>query len=660
MKLNKILYSSLLLGATLAPIATISVHALSPNPNEDYKTAQKAGLLPHDKVINKDARTGDTINPDTNFKLYWFAGEKQQGDQTIRKWNNKADGIYITKDMQYSTEGKTKVVNFTTDDVPQYLPESTTHFTQDYNYEGEDWVPVWNTETKELYTVRFWSKKTNTSQYGATTAYTRYDATKAVLHNATVKDSTNLESTAIEASNHSYTELSGNKSAIDFKATTSGNGLTTRFTVPDGQTGTVDVKVNGKKVASLDLQSKWAWQYVDGDNVYDNATSSSKARFRFDEVHTLLKDIIKAGDTVTIENTSNTKIGIDFIELEQAPDVISQPENSISITDKGAVANDGKDDSKALEDALYEASVTGKNVYIPAGTFTFDKKIAIFRSNVKIQGAGMWYTNLQFTSDKENGGGFSIEQGTNNVEFSDFYMSSNLTSRYNEKAQYKAFAGPMGQNAKFNNLWIEHFECGFWVGDYASAPNMTYTDNLVIENSRIRNNLADGVNFVQGTKNSKVINSNIRGNGDDQLASWASINPGSESAITENNKFLNNTIELGWRAAGVGIFGGKGHEIAGNDIKDNFSGAGIRVNTVFDGHNFDLNTTGINIHNNKLERTGTTDDFYGNKRGSIDFERVKGDIRNVNVFDNQIVNPYTSDYTQNFNLTNDGNSVTIR
>lgn len=151
--------------------------------------------------------------------------------------------------------------------------------------------------------------------------------------------------------------------------------MTTRFTVPDGQTGTVDVKVNGKKVASLDLQSKWAWQYVDGDKVYDNATSSSKARFRFDEVHTLLKDTIKAGDTVTIENTSSTRIGIDFIELEQAPEIISQPENSISITDKGAVANDGKDDSKALEDALYEASVTGKNVYIPAGTFTFDKKL---------------------------------------------------------------------------------------------------------------------------------------------------------------------------------------------------------------------------------------------------------------------------------------------
>ena len=59
------------------------------------------------------------------------------------------------------------------------------------------------------------------------------------------------------------------------------------------------------------------------------------------------------------------------------------------------------------------------------------------------------------------------------------------------------------------------------------------------------------------------------GNGDDGLASWSSIADGTESAVAENNKFLHNTIELGWRAGGVGIFGGKGHEIAYNRIKDN-------------------------------------------------------------------------------------------
>ena len=71
---------------------------------------------------------------------------------------------------------------------------------------------------------------------------------------------------------------------------------------------------------------------------------------------------------------------------------------------------------------------------------------------------------------------------------------------------------------------------------------MKYTDGLVVENVRLRNNLADGVNFAQGTKNSIVRNSSIRGNGDDGLASWSSIADGTESAVAENNKFL--TIRL--------------------------------------------------------------------------------------------------------------------
>ena len=51
----------------------------------------------------------------------------------------------------------------------------------------------------------------------------------------------------------------------------------------------------------------------------------------------------------------------------------------------------------------------------------------------------------------------------------------------------------------------------------------------------------------------------------------------------------------------------------------------LRLNTVFDGHNFDLNTDGgITIAHNKLVRSGTTNDFYGNTRGAIDFQEVKG------------------------------------
>ena len=80
----------------------------------------------------------------------------------------------------------------------------------------------------------------------------------------------------------------------------------------------------------------------------------------------------------------------------------------------------------------------------------------------------------------------------------------------------------MGENSKMHDLWLEHFECGIWVGDYVEADKMKYTDELTVSNSRIRNNFADGVNFAQGTRNSKVQNSNVRGNGDDGLAIWSS------------------------------------------------------------------------------------------------------------------------------------------
>ena len=235
-------------------------------------------------------------------------------------------------------------------------------------------------------------------------------------------------------------------------------------------------------------------------------------------------------------------------------------------------------------------------------------------------------------------------------------MDSNLTSRYNEDAQYKAISGTLGKNSHIHDVWVQHFEVGMWIGDYDQAGNMKYTDGLVVENTRIRNNLADGINFAQGTKNSTVKNSNIRGNGDDGLAIWSSISDGTNAAAEENNKFLNNTIESGWRAAGIGIFGGKGHEISGNLIKDVFAGAGIRVNTVFAGHNFDLNDSGIKIHDNTILRSGTTNDLYNLHRGAIDFQQVRGTIKNVDVYDNKLLNTLAVPViTKNFEMGDSGN-----
>ena len=503
-------------------------------------------------------------------------------------------------------------------------------------------------------------KEYNTDDYGAKMPYTSHEAENATLENgATIQQSKDMESTAVEATNQTYVELPKKDAAVTFTVTEPANALNVRYTIPDGASGQLDVQVNGSSVGNLDLSSHSAWQYLKGNHEYDQAIDGSSARFRFDETRLLLKDIqLKAGDKISLvkKKDDNVPYGIDFIELEQAPAPVAQGENSISIVDKGASANDDSDDTSALLAAIDEAKASGKSVYIPEGRFNFDKQVNIEADNLKISGAGVWHTQLHFTSDKRYGGGIVFSHNSNGIELSNLYMDSNLTSRYKEDAQYKAISGTLGKNSHIHDVWVQHFEVGMWIGDYDQTGNMKYTDGLVVENTRIRNNLADGINFAQGTKNSTVKNSNIRGNGDDGLAIWSSISDGTNAAAEENNKFLNNTIESGWRAAGIGIFGGKGHEISGNLIKDVFAGAGIRVNTVFAGHNFDLNDSGIKIHDNTILRSGTTNDLYNLHRGAIDFQQVRGTIKNVDVYDNKLLNTLADPViTKNFEMSDSGN-----
>ena len=503
-------------------------------------------------------------------------------------------------------------------------------------------------------------KEYSTDAYGAKMPYTTHEAENATVENgATIQQSTDMESTAVEATNQTYVELPKKDAAVTFNVTEPANALNVRYTIPDGASGQLDVQVNGSSVGNLDLSSHSAWQYLKGDHEYDQAIDGSSARFRFDETRLLLKDIqLKSGDKISLvkKKDDNVPYGIDFIELEQAPAPVAQSENSISIVDKGASANDDSDDTAALLAAVEEAKASGKSVYIPEGRFNFDKQVNIEADNLKISGAGVWHTQLHFTSDKRYGGGIVFGHNSNGIELSNLYMDSNLTSRYNEDAQYKAISGTLGKDSKIHDIWVQHFEVGMWIGDYDQTGNMKYTDGLVVENARIRNNLADGINFAQGTKNSTVKNSNIRGNGDDGLAIWSSISDGTNATAEENNKFLNNTIESGWRAAGIGIFGGKGHEISGNLIKDVFAGAGIRVNTVFAGHNFDLNDSGIKIHDNTILRSGTTNDLYNLHRGAIDFQQVRGTIKNVDIYDNKLLNTLAEPViTKNFEMGDNGN-----
>lgn len=511
----------------------------------------------------------------------------------------------------------------------------------------------------------------NASQYGAKLGYTTYEAEQGKLKNGVVKNAHSSEAehaTAREASGQAYVDLPTNAS-VSFIAQADANAVTVRYTVPDGESGKVEVKVNNTVIGTLDLSSKSNWQYLDnykyhpdGDiKVHDTPAADRLARFQFDEVSQLFKDAhINKGDTVTITNLDSTPVGIDLVDLEKAPDAIKQPENSVSITDFGAVANDGSDDYQAFMAAIESAKASKKSVYIPEGQFDFSRPISLYvPDGIKITGAGQWHTKLHFLNteaakydDKgyaSGGGGITFEPGSKDIDLGNLSMDSNLNSRHDEKANYKGISGTLGTGSSIHDIKIEHFEAGVWIGDYSKNKPLNYTDGLTISNATIRNNFADGVNFAQGTSNSTVINSNIRGNGDDGLATWSSHHENTNAHVAENNRFLNNTVELGWRAAGIGIFGGKGHEVANNLIKDNANWGGVRLNTVFkNSHNFDFNDTGISVHDNLLVNNGTNADTYGRVKGSIDLEEgrdyatpekdILGELKNIKIENNTIVN----------------------
>jgi len=509
------------------------------------------------------------------------------------------------------------------------------------------------------------------SQYGAKLGYTTYEAEQGELKNGVVKNAPSSEAehaTAREASGQAYVDLPTNAS-VSFIAQADANAVTVRYTVPDGESGKVEVKVNNTVIGTLDLSSKSNWQYLDNYTyhpnddikVHDTPAADRLARFQFDEVSQLFKDAhINKGDTVTITNLDSTPVGIDLIDLEKASDAIRQPENSVSITDFGAVANDGSDDYQAFMAAIESAKASKKSVYIPEGQFDFSRPISLYvPDGIKITGAGQWHTKLHFLNteaakydDKgyeSGGGGITFEPGSKDIDLGNLSMDSNLNSRHDEKANYKGISGTLGTGSSIHDIKIEHFEAGVWIGDYSKNKPLNYTDGLTISNATIRNNFADGVNFAQGTSNSTVINSNIRGNGDDGLATWSSHHENTNAHVAENNHFLNNTVELGWRAAGIGIFGGKGHEVANNLIKDNANWGGVRLNTVFkNSHNFDFNDTGISVHDNLLVNNGTNADTYGRVKGSIDLEEgrdyatpekdILGELKNIKIENNTIVN----------------------
>lgn len=489
---------------------------------------------------------------------------------------------------------------------------------------------------------------------GAQLPYTRYESEDGTYGGgASLQQSPtyNQSEIASEASNQKYVSLPSNGSYVQWTTSAISQGFNLRFSMPDdatgvGLSGALSLYVNGTKAQTINLTSYWAYQYFHGSETEPVQQPGGKTFMRFDEVHFKLANKIAAGSTVKIvkENGDGLTYGVDFIELEDCPAALGAPTNSLSVTAYGAIANDSNDDFAAFNSCIADAASQGKNVYIPAGRFILSDKLPLNVSNMKIQGAGIWETEIHFSTNKQFYGGFMGR--ASGVEISDFTLSTanNGRFKYDEPNPrvpaeiykiYKGFMGTYGTNSKIHDVWIEHFECGMWIAGYDPPYPIDITTGLVVSRARIRNNYADGVNFCQGTNNSVVEYSSIRNEGDDGLAMWP--NNALSAPQERNNIFRYCTVENTWRAGGIAIFGGTGHQIYRCIIKDGVAGSAIRFTNDFPGYSFEQNMPKIIVTDNYIVSCGTTYDLWDRRRGAIEFNTPQG-IYDIEFNNTKIIN----------------------
>ncbi|MGV9288239.1 CARDB domain-containing protein [Streptomyces sp. NPDC003719] len=506
---------------------------------------------------------------------------------------------------------------------------------------------------------------------GAAVPYVEYEAEDGRYNGTLLK--TDAKRTfghtnfATESSGRRAVRLDSGGQYVEFTSTTPSNSVVVRNSIPDaagggGQEATISLYANGEFVRKLNLSSKHSWLYGTTDDP-EGLTNrpGGDARRLFDESHALLTETYPAGTTFRLQRDAGDNAAfyvIDLVDLEQVAPAAAKPAECVSITDYGAVPNDGLDDADAIQRAV-TADQKGEIpcVWIPAGQWRQEKKILtddpqnrgqynqVGIRDVTLRGAGMWHSQLYSLIQPQDAGGINHPHEGNfgfdiddNTKISDIAVFGSGTIRGGDGGAEGGVAlnGRFGRNTRITNVWIEHSNVGAWVGrDYSNIPELWGpADGLEFNGVRIRNTYADGVNFSNGTRNSTVYNSSFRNTGDDALAVWANKYVKDTSVdVGHDNHFRNNTVQLPWRANGVAIYGGYGNTVENNLISDTMNYPGIMLATDHDPLPFSGQTL---IANNGLYRTGGA--FWGEAQefGAITLFAQGQDIPGVTIRDTDI------------------------
>ncbi|GGX91568.1 galactose-binding domain-containing protein [Streptomyces anandii] len=421
---------------------------------------------------------------------------------------------------------------------------------------------------------------------GASLPFTSVEAESATNTGTKIGPDYTQGTLASEASGRQAVRLAAGQ-RVEFTVPRAANAVNVSYSVPDGQSGTLDVYVNGARLAqTLPVTSKYS--YVDTGWI-----AGAKTHHFYDNSRLLLGRDVQAGDKVALVAT-NAQVTVDVADFEQVARAATQPAGSVSVTARGADPSGQGDSTQAFRDAI--AAAQGGVVWIPPGDYRLTSSLSGVQ-NVTLQGAGDWYSVVHTSRfiDQSNSSG--------NVHIKDFAVIGEVTERVDSNPD-NFVNGSLGPNSSVSGMWIQHLKCGFWL--------MGNNDNLVVENNRILDTTADGLNLNGNARGVKVRGNFLRNQGDDSLAMWSLNAPDTDSS------FENNTISQPNLANGIAVYGGTDITVRGNLVSDtNALGSGIAISNQKFLDPFSPLAGTITVDGNTLVRAGAMNPNWNHPMGAL-------------------------------------------
>jgi hypothetical protein len=446
---------------------------------------------------------------------------------------------------------------------------------------------------------------------GASLPFTSVEAESATTTGTKIGPDYTQGTVASEASGRQAVRLNSGQ-RVEFTVPRASNAVNVSYNVADGQSGSLNVYVNGTKLAkTLPVTSKYS--YVDTGWI-----AGAKTHHFFDNARMLLGQSVQAGDKVAFESTG-TQVTVDVADFEQVGGEAGQPAGSVSVTSKGADPSGNGDSTQAFRDAI--AAAQGGVVWIPPGDYKLTSSLSGVQ-NVTLQGAGSWYSVVHTSR--------FIDQSSSSgsVHLKDFAVLGEVTERVDSNPD-NFVNGSLGPNSSVSGMWLQHLKVGLWL----TGNN----DNLVVENNRILDTTADGLNLNGNAHGVRVRNNFLRNQGDDSLAMW-SLN-GADS----NSSFENNTISQPNLANGIAIYGGTDITVSDNLVSDtNALGSGIAISNQKFLDPFSPLSGTITVSGNTLVRTGAMNPNWNHPMGALRVDSYDSAVNaTVNITDTTITDsPY--------------------